>query len=84
MAGLECNWHKNGCRNFNEFVKTKHQQMECDNRYGINTEIFLTQVQTRYADAFSDSQRQPEIGKSRFLITKNHSIPVPSRTVVMP
>ena len=70
MAGLECNWHKNGCRNFNEFIKTKHQQMECDNRYGITTEIFLTQVQTRYADGFSDNQRLSGIGKYRFLITK--------------
>ena len=70
MAGLECNWHKNSCSNFNEFIKTKHQQMECYYRYWINTEIFLTQVQTRYADAFSDSQRQLRIGKYHFLITK--------------
>ena len=83
MAGLECNWHKNNCSNFNEFIKTKHQQMECDYRYWITNKNFLTQLQTRYADAFSDSQRQPGIGKYRFLNTKNHSIPVHSWRVVI-
>jgi hypothetical protein len=83
MAGLECNWHKNGCRSFNEFIKTERRQMECDYRYGITNEIVLTQVQTRYADAFSDSQRSSEIGKYRFRITKNHSIPVYGRPVVI-
>ncbi len=84
MAGPECNGHKNGYGNFNEFIKTKHQQMECDYRYGTTSGIFTTQVQTQYADTFSGTQRLSEIGKYRFLNTKNHSMPVFGRTVVMP
>jgi hypothetical protein len=84
MAVPECNWYKNGGRNFNEFIKTKHQQMECDYRYGTNSGIFLTLVKTLYADTFSGTQKLSEIGKYRFLDTKSHSMPVSGRTVVMP
>lgn len=84
MAGHEGNWHKNGGRNFNEFIKTKHQLMEYDYRYGTNSGIFQTQVQTPCADTFSGTQRLSEIGKYRFLNTKNHAMPVFGRTVVMP
>lgn len=84
MAGPDGNWHKNGCRNFNEFIKSKHQQMECDCRYGTNSGIFLMQVQTPYADTFSGTQKLSEIGKYCFLNTKSHLMPVFGRTVVMP
>ena len=84
MAELECNWHKNGCRNFNEFIKTKHQQMKCDYRYGTNSGIFITQIQTQSADMFYGTQKLSEIGKYHFRNTKNHSMPVFGRTVVMP
>jgi len=84
MAGPDCNWLNNGGRNFNEFIKTKHQLMECDYRYRTTRGIFQTLVQTQYADTFSGTQRLSEIGKFRFLNTKNHSIPVFGWTVVMP
>ena len=83
MTEFECNWHENDGRNFNEFIKTKHQQMECDYRYGTSSGIFQTQVQTQYADTFN-TQRLSEIGKYRFLNTKNHSMPSFGMTVVMP
>ncbi|MDP3396886.1 MAG: hypothetical protein Q8S57_09530 [Methanoregula sp.] len=84
MAEPDCNWFNNGGRNFNEFIKTKHQQMECDYRYRTTSGIFKTLVQTPYADTFSGTQRLSENGKFRFLNTKNHSIPGFGRTVVMP
>jgi hypothetical protein len=55
-----------------------------DYRYGTNSGIFKTQVQTQYAEMFYGTQKLSEIGKYRFLDTKSHSMPVSGRTVVMP